>query len=178
MTKHMSSGIISCALSALMLTLVAPKENVLARAHEVLAAAEAASACTGYCVACLYDPGHAAEIAPPACDPEICQNKDAVEGGGWHTNCLGANNCSNHECQESFASASAEERALSAPDLFRQVTDAVLREDGSALRSLVQQNPERARYVASRGAVQITACDGDVIAHYPIPNRVSEVLEH
>jgi hypothetical protein len=161
---------IGCVLGSPLLTMVVPKEDVLARAHDVLAAADMVP-CTGYCVVCIGS-GHAADVAPPGC--ETCENKDAAEGGGWHDNCLAASNCSNHSCNPE--SPSPEDERLSAADLFRHVSDAARRQDATALRLLVQENPRRVHYMARRTAVQITACDGDVIAHYPLLKRVAAAL--
>jgi hypothetical protein len=54
------------------------------------------------------------------------------------------------------------------------VTDAVQNEDAVALASLLRANPERMHFVGYRRAVQITACDGEVVAHYPVEEHIAE----
>lgn len=60
--------------------------------------------------------------------------------------------------------------------LFSEVTEAVRREDTSALRALLVGNPLRVHWVGEQRAVQLTACDGAVIAHYPVSRAMAGQL--
>jgi len=138
-----------------ILTLAAPRREVLARSRDVLSAAKFTD-CTGNCSICETD-GHKATESG---------TKNASPGSGWHGNCAGYPDCLDHQCDAS--SPSPEEQTLNSNALFREVGDAVIQDDEAALRSLLSHNPQRLHYVARRTAIQITACDGSVIAHYPI----------
>jgi len=169
MSKHPILTFVSTAFGATVLTLAWPTTDVLARAADVLGA-PAREACTGYCVACIGNPGHAAD-RPHDCDLGYCSEYDAAEGAGWHTDCSGANNCGGHSCRMEHDLLD-EERALTADSLFAQVTRAVRGADGAVLQALVRANPKRARYFAPRHAIQLVACDGEVTAHYPLTQEV------
>lgn len=158
------------ALSAAALAFTGASHEVLARSNDVLSVDRHLDVpCTQWCVACLGGPGHTAG------NSEAGAVLDAAVGHGWHSNCSGASDCSEHTCGDQFASG--EIAALSSTDLFNAVSRAVLREDAATLRRLLAANPERFRYVAARDAVQVTDCDGDVIAHYPLAPALATTLE-
>jgi hypothetical protein len=143
-------------------------------------AAPLPEACTGQCFECQLGPGHVAGTVDEC--PECTLTHK--QGGGWHpTTCTGASNCGNHDgCEEVGGGmdtvTAAEVAAVDSRDLFVQVSRAVANEDGESLQQLLVANPRRLRYVADRGAVQIiAACDGDVIAHYPVASRVATLLD-
>lgn len=138
------------------------REEVLASPAKILSLRFAPVPCTGYCVVCAGGPGH---VAFQVSCPE-CTNKDASQGDQWHDECQASSNCSGHQCSES--SPSPEEVALTDEALFNQVSAAHRSRNGAELRRLMRANPRRLHFVATRSAVQITACDGAVIAHYPV----------
>lgn len=158
------------ALSTAALAFTGASNEVLARSNDVLSAdLSLGPPCTQYCVACLGGPGHTAGNSEPGSAP------DAAEGHGWHTACSGNSDCSEHACGDQFASGEIAD--LSSTDLFNEVSRAVLREDATTLRRLLAANPKRFHYVAARAAVQVTACDGDVVAHYPLTVALLTNLE-
>ncbi len=143
---------------------------VLVNSQELLSHPFRESECTGYCVECPLEAGHAADVTPPSC-PE-CVEQDAVEGGGWHTLCDGRPNCSNHECNpENFDFA-----ALSNGEIVDAVGSALLTRDQMSLVGLLTQHPGRVEISFARSAVQVLACDGEVIAHYPIAIELLTML--
>lgn len=167
------AGFIGCAFAAVVFTFAGPRDEALARTNAILSATVAPE-CTGYCVICTST-GHVAGRPAMCEEPGICSSYDAAPGSGWHeTICGGWNTCEDHECAASFADD--EEERLDNKELFRRVSDAVRQQDGTALRLLVSGNPRRVAYVGARHAVQISACDGDVIAHYELSARLEAKL--
>lgn len=170
MFKFLVRGLALAGLGAVALAYNGTQQEVLAKADDILAAA-ADDACTAYCVACLTGPGHAAGNSI-----EGGGAPDAKEGPGWHTECEGANNCEEHACGDQLWGGGGN-KELSAEELFAQVSDAVRRSDASAIEQLLTANPLRFYYVAERNAVQLAACNGDVVAHYPLTAAIVASLE-
>lgn len=172
MVQNLLKSIAACGLAGMFLAVSGPQQEVLANARDVLTAVEW-TGCTGYCVKCATG-GHAAGTGGVLCEDGQCSGQDAGQGAGWHTSCSGGDNCTGHACQQSLHDA--EDQALSAAALLGQLSEAVLDEDGHAIRDLLSANPRRLHYVASRHALQITACDGVVTAHYPMPAEAEALL--
>lgn len=149
--------------------------EVLASQSEVLLAERNTRVCTGYCVACAQT-GHAASLTPPDCPSSSCPG-DSNPGSGWHSTCEGGNTCGDHSCNGGEADDDAEELALGMSELHAALGAALVNEDVSALSNLLQQNPKRLHVVEARQAVQITACDGAVIAHYPMQEGLLSALQ-
>lgn len=148
----------------------------LSSADEVLSApANLRVPCTGYCEVCLADPGHAAGTGGSLCEDGTCTGQNASRGDGWHaTSCEPYDDCSGHQCQATFAEA--ESRLLTPNDLLTRVSLAVSNDDEVELLNLLNQNPERLRYVEMRNAIQMMACDGEVRAHYPLASAHLSML--
>jgi hypothetical protein len=47
-----------------------------------------------------------------------------------------------------------------------------MRDDSDELAALLSVNTERLRFSAERSAMQILACDGEIVAHYPVSDDV------
>lgn len=162
--------VLSGAVSATMST-----PEVLANPSDVLRVGRTLRACTGYCVSCAQA-GHAADAAPTECDPSWC-TPDAKVGSGWHTACTGETTCDDHACSGGASDDDAEALAMTMDALFSEVGNAIVGEDFDELHALLAANPRRLHVAANRQALQIVACDGDVIAHYPLSDVAAHALD-
>lgn len=167
------TAVVLALVAAVSATSVVPE--VLASSTDILLAERNVEPCTGYCVSCAAS-GHAADASPSVCDPSWC-NPDAKAGGGWHTTCSGAATCGDHSCSGGEADAAAGESLnLSMDELYAAVGSALVRANAAAVSQLLQDNPKRLHLEADRQALQVVACDGAVIAHYPIDDDMAGAL--
>lgn len=163
-------GMTPVALVCIVAAFTSKRHEVAVDGRQVLRA-EVGSACAGYCVECQGGGGgHAATTGGHTCEDGNCTGQNANEGGGWHLACEGADDCASHHCNQQFASAEAS--VLTEAELLRRVSDALLRDDGRSLADLLEANPERMEFNERRRSVQLYACDGEVVAHLPVTDRV------
>lgn len=139
--------------------------NVLVKHSEVLSAPRTFTGCTGECdeERCPGEGEHAAASGG--------LDKNAGMGAGWHQNCGGLLGCADHACSET--SPAPEELLFDTRSLFARVGEAVIENNVEELQDLLESNPKRLHFASRRDAVQITACDGAIVAHYPVASRVA-----
>lgn len=146
--------------------------NSLVSLDGVLSAAFVDAACDGYCVACQGGPGHVAGSTPPEC-PE-CHQQDASAGDGWHSSsCMGANNCTNHNCLESD---DFDDDEVANSELLATLGQSLMAQDAHAIADLLRAHSTQLELSRDRSALQVFACDGMVIAHYPVSTKLLESL--
>jgi hypothetical protein len=160
-------GLAGIAVAVVVLAAASRPSDVFASSRGILSAAVTPKTpCTGYCVICNW--------GPPQHNAAEYGHGDAGEGDGWHMDCQYPDNCSGHQCDAS--SPSPEEILLNRDALLRQVSNAVLTSDVAQVKQLLLHNPKRLHFSAERHAVQLTACDGAVVANYPIADRIAEIV--
>ena len=163
MTRHVVAAV-TASLAILFLLVRAPANEVLASPTDVLSVKRVDATCTGYCVVCQWGaPEHAADDAPGS-------NYDALEGDGWHMSCRYPGNCTGHNCGASFGD---DEEQPNISELFDQVGQAVLHGNEDQLRVILDRHGKSVHFDVERQAIQIQACDGDIIAHYPVDPAVA-----
>lgn len=86
----------------------------------------------------------------------------------------------NHDCQAEGSCSEDHppycELALRTPDVLEQVRVAVKGDDLSGLRRVLAGVPEQVALNGDRQAVQVKRCNGTIIAHIPIGDRLTRAL--
>jgi hypothetical protein len=90
-------------------------------------------------------------------------------GGGTHSTCITSGTCEQQHpylCPGGFAGVIGQQRFLALIDEF---TQAVVAADEVAARRIAASADDRIVYVPERRAVQALGCQGQIVAHIPLP---------